>query len=179
MSILEITKRVLTPAFIGVVGAVIGFNEGYSTKTYLDSAGVPTVCYGSTKDVNHPSIVTDRECTTRLKDDLEVHLKALDGLPSDLPDAVVLGSIDMAYNIGVTGFRNSSVYTALLRKDYKLASSNVLKWKYITINGTQYNCSVQGNKVCYGLWKRRVWQSKAIGNQYQSLQEAKEALIND
>lgn len=179
MSALGITKRVLAPAFIGVVGAVIGFNEGYSTSAYLDSAGVPTVCYGSTTGVKYPSTVTDSECTARLKTDLDSHLKALDKLPNDLPDAVVLGSIDFAYNIGVSGFRNSSVHSALLRKDYQEASANVLKWKYITMNGRKYDCSVHGNTVCYGLWKRRVWQSKAIGNQYNTLNEAKQGLINE
>lgn len=178
MSVLGITKRALAPAFIGVVGAVIGFNEGYSTSAYLDSAGVPTVCYGSTTGVQYPSTVTDAECTSRLKSDLEAHLRALDKLPSDLPDSVLLGSIDFAYNIGVYGFRNSSVHTALLNKDYELAAKNVLKWKYITIGGRKYDCSVQGNTLCYGLWKRRIWQSHAIGNQYKTLQEAKEALIN-
>ncbi|AGZ17288.1 putative endolysin [Proteus phage PM16] len=179
MSALGITKRVLAPAFIGVVGAVIGFNEGYSTSAYLDSAGIPTVCYGSTTGVKYPSAVTDAECTTRLKVDLESHLKALDKLPDDLPDSVLLGSIDFAYNIGVSGFRNSSVHSALLRRDYQTASANVLKWKYITVNGRKYDCSVQGNTVCYGLWKRRVWQSKAIGNQYSTLNEAKQGLMNE
>ncbi len=179
MSALGITKRVLAPAFIGIVGAVIGFNEGYSTSAYLDSAGVPTVCYGSTTGVKYPSTVTDVECTTRLKSDLTSHLKALDKLPNDLPDSVVLGSIDFAYNIGVSGFRNSSVHSALLRKDYKEASENVLKWKYITVNGYKYDCSIQDNTVCYGLWKRRLWQSKAIGNQYINLNEAKQGLLNE
>lgn len=179
MSALGITKRVLAPAFIGVVGAVIGFNEGYSTSAYLDSAGVPTVCYGSTVGVKYPSTVTDTECTSRLKEDLESHLKALDKLPNDLPDSVVLGSIDFAYNIGVSGFRNSSVHAALLNKDYELAAKNVLKWKYITVNGRKYDCSVQGNTVCYGLWKRRVWQSKAIGNKYSTLNEAKQGLMDE
>lgn len=178
MSALGITKRVLAPAFIGVVGAVIGFNEGYSTSAYLDSAGVPTVCYGSTTGVKYPSTVTDAECTSRLKVDLESHLKALDKLPNDLPDSVLLGSIDFAYNIGVSGFINSSVHSALLRKDYQAASANVLKWKYITVNGRKYDCSVRGNTICYGLWKRRLWQSKAIGNYYHDLDEAKKGLID-
>lgn len=176
MSTLGITKRVLTPAFIGVVGAVIGFNEGYSTSAYLDSAGVPTVCYGSTMNVKYPSKVTDAECKIRLVSDLESHMKALDGLPNDLPDAVVLGSIDMAYNIGVHGFKSSSVYSALKNKDYTRAGLNVLKWRYITINGRKYDCSVKGNKVCYGLWERRLWQSKSIGNKFKTLEEATGAL---
>lgn len=179
MSVLGITKRALAPAFIGVVGAVIGFNEGYSTTAYLDSAGVPTVCYGSTAGVQYPSTVSDAECASRLKADLESHLKALNKLPNDLPDSVLLGSIDFAYNIGVNGFVNSSVHSALLRKDYQAASANVLKWKYITMNGHKYDCSVQGNTVCYGLWKRRLWQSKATGNFYKDLNEARQGLYNE
>lgn len=176
MSLSGISKRVLAPVFLAAVAGTVGYNEGYKTTAYLDSAGVPTVCYGSTKNVKYPSTVTDAECKVRLASDLESHTKALDGLPSDLPDTVLLGSIDMAYNIGVHGFKNSSVYTSLKRKDYTQASANVLKWRYITINGKRYDCSVKGNKVCYGLWERRVWQSKAIGNQFKTLDEATGAL---
>ena len=172
MSLSGINKRVLAPVFLAAVAGTIGYNEGYRTTAYLDSAGVPTVCYGSTKDVKYPSKVTDEECRVRLASDLESHMKALDGLPNDLPDAVILGSIDMAYNIGVYGFKNSSVYSALKRKDYTQASANVLKWRYITINGKRYDCSIKGNKVCYGLWERRLWQSKAIGNKFKTLDEA-------
>lgn len=172
MSLSGISKRVLAPVFLAAVAGTIGYNEGYKTTAYLDSAGVPTVCYGSTKNVTYPSKVTDAECKVRLASDLESHMKALDGLPNDLPDTVLLGSIDMAYNVGVHGFKNSSVYSALKNKDYLSASSNVLKWRYITINGKRYDCSVKGNKVCYGLWERRLWQSKAIGNQYKTLEDA-------
>ncbi|QQK88402.1 hypothetical protein [Providencia phage PSTRCR_114] len=176
MSLSGISKRVLAPVFLAAVAGTIGYHEGYRTTAYLDSAGVPTVCYGSTKDVKYPSKVTDEECAARLASDLESHMKALDGLPNDLPDTVLLGSIDMAYNIGVHGFKSSSVYSALKSKDYTRAGLNVLKWRYITVNGKKYDCSVKGNKVCYGLWERRLWQSKAIGNKFKTLEEATGAL---
>lgn len=176
MSLSGISKRVVAPVFLAAVAGTIGYNEGYRTTAYLDSAGIPTVCYGSTKDVKYPSKVTDAECTERLASDLERHMQALDGLPNDLPDTVLLGSIDMAYNIGVYGFKNSSVYSALKHKNYTHAGSTVLKWRYITVNGKRYDCSIKGNKVCYGLWKRRVWQSMAIGNQFKTLEEAIGAL---
>ena len=82
----------------------------------------------------------------------------------------------MAYNVGVTGFSNSSAKRYLISKQYKQAGQAVLQWKYITLNGKKYDCSIKGNKVCYGLWKRRLWQSKAIGNEFKSVQEAVAAL---
>lgn len=178
MSLSGISKRVLAPVFLAAVAGTIGYNEGYKTTAYLDSAGVPTVCYGSTKDVTHPSKVSDAECKVRLANDLELHVQALGGLPNDLPDTVLLGSTDMAYNIGVHGFKNSSVYTALKNHDYTQASKNVLKWRYITVNGKRYDCSIKDNKVCYGLWKRRLWQSAAIGNTFKTLDEATGALYD-
>ena len=176
----------------GSITAVVTHNEGYSEPAYRDSAGVWTWCYGETKGVQPGQRASKEYCDKQLVQSLGEHAKALDGLPMGLPDVVVLGSVDMAYNIGVSGFKNSSMYRALSKKDYKAASAAVLQYKYIsqtkkpqntsgwTLNKRtgkwQYDCSLENNKVCYGLWKRRVWQSKALGNEFKSLQQAVAAL---
>ena len=168
-------KRLIGGTLVAAVAGTITQFEGYSTTPYYDSAGVLTVCYGSTGNVIAHQKLTDAQCMDRLKVDIAEHSKALTGLPSDVPDAVLLGSIDMAYNIGVYGFSNSTAAKRLAVKDYTGAGKAVLRWKYITVNGTKYDCSVAGNKVCSGLWKRRVWQSKAIGNEFKTLDEAVKA----
>lgn len=160
----------------GSITAVIEHNEGYSSTAYLDSAGVPTICYGETKGVQMGQKRSLSDCQKQLIQSAGEHARALVGLPDDLPDVVILGSLDMAYNVGVSGFSNSTVKRHLRSKDYTQAGTAVLQWKYITINGKKYDCSVKGNKVCYGLWKRRLWQSKAIGNEFKSVQEAVAAL---
>jgi GH24 family phage-related lysozyme (muramidase) len=116
------------------------------------------------------------DCQKQLIQSAGEHAKALVGLPESIPDVVLLGSLDMAYNVGVSGFSNSAVKRKLAQADYQAAGQAVLQWKYITLNGKEYDCSIKGNKVCYGLWKRRLWQSKAIGNEFKSVQEAVAAL---
>ena len=160
----------------GGITAVIQNNEGYSSTTYRDSAGVPTICYGETKGVQMGQKRSLSDCQKQLIESAGEHAQALVGLPESIPDVVLLGSLDMAYNVGVSGFSNSTVKRKLKQGDYRAAGQSVLQWKYITVNGKKYDCSIKGNKVCYGLWKRRLWQSKAIGNEFKSVREAVAAL---
>ena len=166
----------------GGITSVVKHNEGYSESAYQDSAGVWTICYGETKGVKRGMRLTKSTCDTLLRKSIAEHAEALTGLPDDLPDVVILGSIDMIYNVGVYGFKNSTQKKHLMNKDYKRAGQAVLAWRYITLpNGTKYDCSqlVNGkpNKVCWGLWERRQWQAKAIGNQYDSVESAVNALM--
>lgn len=159
-----------------VCAGVVVVNEGTSNKAYKDSAGVWTICYGETKDVKPGDTKTDAECSAQLAKSLQEHAGALEGLPDKTPDVVLIGSVDMAYNIGVYAFRNSTVKKKLMQGDYAGASAAVLQWRYITRNGKKYDCSQlvngQPNKVCYGLWKRRLVQSQAIGNKFKTPGEA-------
>lgn len=158
--------------------AVIESNEGLSLTAYKDSAGVPTICYGETKGVRMGQKATLSQCQAMLIQSAGEHAKALDGLPMSLTDVQLLGAIDLTYNIGVSGFKNSTVKRKLMQGDTKGAAQAVLAWRYITIKGNKYDCSVKGNKVCYGLWKRRVWESQAIGNEFKSVQAAVAAMPN-
>ena len=178
----KIAAAVLGASLLGgSITTVVKHNEGYSTSAYKDSAGVWTICYGETKGVFKGMYATQKQCSVQLVQSITEHAKALEGLPESLPDVVVLGSIDMTYNIGVYGFKNSTVKQLLMKKDYAAAERAVLAWRYITVNGKKYNCSqlVNGkpNKVCWGLWERRQWQAKAIGNRYDSLESAVNALM--
>ncbi|BBD74691.1 lysozyme-like domain protein [Pectobacterium phage PPWS2] len=181
----------------GGITAVVKHNEGYSETSYLDSAGVWTICYGETKDVKRGMRLTRGACDAQLTLSIQEHSKALQGLPESLPDVVVLGSIDMTYNVGIWGFSGSLVKRRLMVSDFAGAATAVLSWRYIhkvsetspgvgwvavpnNKNKWRFDCSqvIQGkrNRVCWGLWERRVWQSKAIGNQFKSVQEAVLAL---
>ena len=178
MSISNKVKAALAGATLlgGSIAAVIQHNEGLSLTAYKDSAGVPTICYGETKGVQMGQKRTLTQCQQQLIQSAGKHAKALDGLPMSLTDVQILGALDMTYNIGVSGFKNSTMKRKLMQGDTKGAAKAVLSWRYITRNGVKYDCStlVNGkpNKVCWGLWERRQWQSKAIGNQYKNVQVA-------
>lgn len=155
---------------------VIQHNEGLSLKAYKDSAGVPTICYGETKGVKMGDTATLTQCKQQLIQSAGEHAKALDGLPMSLTDVQLLGALDMTYNIGVSGFKNSTTKRKLMQGDTKGAAQAVLSWRYITVKGKKYDCSTKGNKVCWGLWERRQWEAKAIGNEYKSVQAAVAAM---
>lgn len=175
----------------GAITGVIQHNEGLSLTAYKDSAGIPTICYGETKGVKMGQKATLSQCQKQLIQSAGEHAKALDGLPMQLSDVALLGSLDFTYNIGVAGFNESSVKRHLKSLDYVAASKAVLNWRYISKyqknspgvgwvhkGGTRwtFDCSQyingQRNKVCWGLWERRQWQSKAIGNQYKNVSTA-------
>lgn len=182
MNISSKVKTALASATVlgASITAVIQHNEGLSLKAYTDSAGVPTICYGETKGVSMGQTATLTQCKQQLIQSAGEHAKALDGLPMSLTDVQLLGALDMTYNIGVSGFRNSTTKRKLMQGDTKGAAQAVLSWRYITVKGKKYDCStlVKGkpNKVCWGLWERRQWEAKAIGNEYKSMQAAVAAM---
>lgn len=179
----------------GAITGVVQHNEGLSLSAYKDSAGVPTICYGETKGVKMGQRATLSDCQRQLIESAEAHAKALDGLPMQLSDVALVGSVDFIYNVGVAGFNSSAVKRHLKSLNYAAAGKAVLDWRYISkyqqkspgigwvykgSNRWTFDCSQyingQRNKVCWGLWERRQWQSKAIGNQYKNVNAAVAAL---
>ena len=179
----------------GAITGVIQHNEGLSLTAYKDSAGIPTICYGETKGVKMGQRASLSDCQKQLIQSAGEHAKALDGLPMQLSDVALLGALDFTYNVGVAGFSGSKVKADLKRLDYAAAAKSVLAWRYISkyqqkspgtgwvykgSNRWTFDCSQyingQRNKVCWGLWERRQWQSKAIGNQYKNVNAAVSAL---
>lgn len=179
----------------GAITGVIQHNEGLSLTAYKDSAGIPTICYGETKGVKMGQRASLSDCQKQLIQSAGEHAKALDGLPVQLSDVALLGALDFTYNVGVAGFSGSKVKADLKRLDYAAAAKSVLAWRYISkyqqkspgtgwvykgSNRWTFDCSQyingQRNKVCWGLWERRQWQSKAIGNQYKNVNAAVSAL---
>jgi GH24 family phage-related lysozyme (muramidase) len=183
-------------ALFGMIAVVVGVNEGRSLVSYQDPVGVWTICDGETLGVKPGERRTEAQCDATLRKGIARHAEALSGLPEGLPDAVLVGAVDLTYNIGTYGFRSSRVYKALAVGDYKAAGAAVLAWRYVsqtkapapalgwTYNNNtkrwQFDCSQsfngKRNTVCWGLWERRQWQAKAIGNQFKSAQEAVAAL---
>lgn len=179
----------------GAITGVVQHNEGLSLEAYKDSAGVPTICYGETKGVKMGRRATLSDCQKQLIQSAGEHAKALDGLPMQLSDVALVGSIDFIYNVGVAGFNGSAVKRHLKSLNYAAAGKAVLDWRYISkyqqkspgtgwvykgSNRWTFDCSqyINGkrNRVCWGLWGRRQWQSKAIGNQYKNVNAAVTAL---
>lgn len=179
----------------GAITEVVQHNEGLSLIAYKDSAGIPTICYGETKGVKMGQRASLSDCQKQLIESAGEHAKALDGLPMQLSDVALIGSVDFIYNVGVAGFNGSAVKRHLKNLDYAAAGKAVLDWRYISKyqqkspgtgwvykggNRWTFDCSQyingQRNKVCWGLWERRMWESQAIGNEFKSMQAAVAAM---
>lgn len=140
----------LTKAILAGAIAVTGALEGVKYVAYQDSVSVWTVCYGSTLGVQPGDRKTHQECLDLFERDLNEHNTPLEEIPQDLPDNVHLAALDLAYNIGTTAFRNSTMYDYLLVADYANACMEIPRWRF----AGGKDCAIRSNN-CRGIVKRR------------------------
>lgn len=83
--------------------------EGYRIKAYLDGGGVPTICTGHTGGVHLGTVVSDADCDRFFALDLADH--NIEPLLGDAPttDNQYAALTSLAFNIGMTAFRGSTV----------------------------------------------------------------------
>jgi len=185
----------LAGAILALCGSTVVYHEGTGiskdgvARSYLDSAGVWTICSGDTKDVSRGQTATKQECSERLQNAVQEHAQVLTAVPTDVPDYVVLGSVDFAYHVGVYGAKESTAIKYLQEHDYERAGKALLMWRYITNDAMagksgwrkmsghwKYDCSTAGNRVCSGIWKRRLWEADTISGKLGTAAEAEAAL---
>ena len=197
MSLLQKIKPVAkaTGALMGVIMGVVVYNEGTGigpdglAHSYLDSASVWTICSGDTERVQRGQVETPAQCQARLEKSIQKHAQALSDLPSTPPDYAILAGVDFAYHVGVGGARNSTSFKYLKQGDTARAAAALGSWKYISDNSKRgkpgwkyisgawrYDCSVPGNKVCSGIWKRRMWQMDTMSGKLGTAEQAQAAL---
>ncbi len=111
--------------------------EKLELKTYQDEAGVWTVGYGHTgKNIVKNMTITQSQADSFLSNDLSKFESTVNQyvkvpLSQNQFDALVAFS----YNIGMGGFKNSTLLKLLNNSDYEGASLEFQKWNKITING--------------------------------------------
>lgn len=109
--------------------AFIRKHEGLRLRAYRCPAGVWTIGYGTTRGVREGQEITQAEAERLLAEDVEYFshgvLAAITRRPSQAQfDALV----SFAYNIGVTGFRRSSVLRAHNAGDFAAAGRAFALW---------------------------------------------------
>ena len=130
--------------------------ENFEAKPYLDSARVWTIGYGSTYYPNgKPVTGRDKPITREYAETIQRNVIATDFEPviNELLEKEIASSfitqnmydaiISLAYNIGVNGFKKSSVLRLLKQGDKENASNAFLLW------------NKAGGKVLKGLVNRR------------------------
>lgn len=118
--------------------------EDCRLDAYLDAVGIPTIGWGTTgPDIKIGMKWTQAEADARFRVDLNQFERAVEKMvtkPLKLEQFSAL--VSLAYNIGVTALRSST----LLRKlnNHENASDEFLRWQ------------LGGGKVLIGLAKRRM-----------------------
>lgn len=123
--------------------------EGEILKVYLDPIGLPTLGVGhlltEEEKVKYPvGTVISKELSDEF---LQKDLERFEKLVSELAPLATQNQFDamvsLAFNIGETGFKRSSVLRYHDRKDYPAAADSFLLW------------NKAGGKVIKGLIRRR------------------------
>jgi lysozyme len=100
-------------------------HEGFVAKPYQDSLGNWTIGYG--RNLNNG--ISEAEASMLAKHDIEHTIRMLDSMPwySRLSNIRQAALIDMAYNLGDTGFlRFTKTILALKLGNYKTAAEEML-----------------------------------------------------
>lgn len=110
----KVRSRVANTA--GGVGALacifIGGKEGLELKTYRDSVGVPTVCYGETRGVRMGMVFTKPECDAKFitaLDEFGEKIERCNPTIKAAPPKRYVAHLSLAYNIGAGAYCKSSV----------------------------------------------------------------------
>lgn len=140
----------------GLIG--IALQEGYTDKAIIPTKGdVPTLGFGTTTrpdgsavqmgDKTNPVDALQRKQRDLLKFEGAIKRCVTAPLYQHEYDAYV----DMAYNIGSGAFCSSTMVKRLNAGDYTGACNAILMWTRVD----KQDCSIPGNRVCWGLWQRR------------------------
>lgn len=127
-------SKIRTALFLAPVMALAlpftAHEEGLRTKAYLDSVGVPTICYGHTEGVRLGDVKTEKECTKIFYAELGMYAAAIDMMvkPAIKP-ATHAAFTSWAYNVGLGAARKSTLIKLANKPDIKAACDELLKWK--------------------------------------------------
>lgn len=138
----------MTPADMkpsGACRALVRQFEGCQLQAYLDSAGIPTIGVGHTRDVkmgDHCSQLQADLWLTQDLDDAGAAVSSLIKVPltQDQFDALT----SFTYNLGVRRLAESTLLILLNKRDYHSAAAQFSRWVYA------------GGKVLDGLVRRRA-----------------------
>lgn len=153
--------RFAVASLVVSAGAFVGIltREDYTETAIIPTKGdVPTVGFGTTGGVRMGDRTTPVKAVQRAYKDVatfEGAVKRCVKVP--LQQAEYDAYVDLSYNIGATGFCTSTIVKRLNVQDYRGACDAILMFNKVSLpNGTKFDCSTPGNRVCPGLWTDRL-----------------------
>ena len=132
-------------AISGAGLAAVTQHEGIRFNAYLDIAGIPTICVGSTSNVKMGMRASQAECERRLRTDMNYAEHAVKQcvrarITQNQYDALA----SLVFNIGGSAFCKSTLVRKLNSGDYAGAAREFPRWSYAA------------GKYSEGLNKRRL-----------------------
>lgn len=116
-------------AFAAAVCAFVGGYEGLQLVAYRDPVGIPTICYGETRNVRMGMTASKAECDAKLLASLIAHEDGmLRCLIRPLPEGAHLAFLSLTYNIGVARFCASTLARKANAGDIAGACDELPKW---------------------------------------------------
>lgn len=125
-------------AWVSICVACVGGAEGLRRVAYSDPVGIPTVCFGETKDVRLGDVHTAQECQAMLGARVLEFGAAVDRcVRAPMTARRKAGLTSFAYNVGTDAFCDSTLVRKLNAGD-PAACDELLRWtkaKGVTLPG--------------------------------------------
>ena len=155
-------KRVLAAALTLSAAGLIGIAqyEGFTDKAIIPTKNdVPTIGFGSTYYPDGSRVkLGDRITPQRALVVMKAHIDKDEEAFRESLKGVYLHQeefdlyLDWVYQYGIAAWKKSSMLRNLKAGNYKAACDSLLLYKY----SGGYDCSIPGNKICSGVWKRQL-----------------------
>ncbi|WP_039761135.1 lysozyme [Bartonella queenslandensis] len=127
--------------------------EGLRLEAYQDIAGVWTIGYGHTAGVKEGDIITKNQADTLLKEDLKGFEKTVyETIKVDLNDNQFAALVSLAFNIGVSAFKASTLVQKLNQGDYDSVPAQFHRWVYSA--GERAQGLINRRAAEIGLWSK-------------------------
>lgn len=142
-------KTKIAAAGLALAAGIVMYFEGYKPAAYLDPIGIPTVCYGHTKNVKMGDVHSKDECRALLNADLQ---KAWDAcgrvIKIDMLPHQHAACASFTYNVGAGNMERSTYARLMNAGKIHEACNELLRW------------NKAGGRVLPGLVKRRELERK-------------------
>jgi len=112
------------------INLIKGFEE-LKLKAYKCPAGVWTIGYGHTSDVQQGDVITEEQALEMFEDDLQDFSRAVEKLVKvPLTDNQFAALVSLCFNIGVENFRKSTLLEMLNAGNYAAVPTQLMRWVY-------------------------------------------------
>jgi lysozyme len=139
--------------------------ENFSDESYLDSAGVFTIGWGTTKYPDGQKVKDGQKISAKMadfiftqhcKDDYDKMIKLIPFNPN-IKKPQLIALLSLVYNIGLTEFKKSTLLKFLKEDLLFLASHQFLRWIYVKgviVQGLVNRRNTESEKFRQGLPSR-------------------------